>query len=124
MVFILRPLLLIMLLTQDISNNKRVLCIYANSADNPVYVEQLRLLAADRAGLTERDIVIEKYILNDHTAADFRQRTIKGSFTVILIGKDGGEKYRASKALTLQKLYAIVDAMPMRREEMRRKKDG
>jgi len=123
MVFILRPLLLIMLLAQDISNNKRVLCIYTISADNPAYVEQLRLLAADGPGLKERDIVIEKFIFNGQTVAGFRKRLVKVDFAIILTGKDGGEKYRSSKVLTLQKLYAIVDGMPMRREEMRRKKD-
>ncbi|MEN0050651.1 MAG: DUF4174 domain-containing protein, partial [Bacteroidota bacterium] len=44
------------------------------------------------------------------------------SFTVILIGKDGGEKLRRKgKLLTRKALYQTIDVMPMRRAEMRRK---
>lgn len=119
----IRLLLLVMLLTQDISNNKRVLRIYSRNGTTPAYAEQLRVLEADKPGLKERDIVIEKFIFNDHTVADFRERSVKGDFAIILIGKDGGEKYRSLEVLILSKLYVIVDAMPMRREEMRRKKN-
>ncbi len=34
-------------------------------------------------------------------------------FLVILVGKDGGEKFRTKKAISVLKLDEIVDAMPM-----------
>ncbi len=37
----------------------------------------------------------------------------------ILIGKDGGEKARCHDALDLEKWFAIIDAMPMGRAEIR-----
>jgi hypothetical protein len=40
-----------------------------------------------------------------------------GEFTVILIGKDGGEKFRSAKPVSVLKLDALVDAMPMGQEE-------
>lgn len=40
----------------------------------------------------------------------------------VLIGKDGGEKARQSDALDLTKWFALIDQMPMRREEMKRRK--
>lgn len=38
----------------------------------------------------------------------------------ILIGKDGGEKARQLDALDLTKWFALIDQMPMRRQEMKR----
>jgi hypothetical protein len=40
------------------------------------------------------------------------------TFTVLLIGKDGGEKLRQHTSIPIDKL----DAMPMRQAEMRRQK--
>jgi hypothetical protein len=40
----------------------------------------------------------------------------------VLIGKDGGEKLRRTTPLSPEELFAIVDAMPMRRAEMRERK--
>lgn len=37
----------------------------------------------------------------------------------ILIGKDGGEKARQQGALNLASWFALIDGMPMRREEIR-----
>jgi len=42
----------------------------------------------------------------------------KTANTVILIGKDGGVKYRA-KTLDLLEIYQRIDSMPMRQSEMR-----
>ena len=39
----------------------------------------------------------------------------------VLIGKDGGVKARQSGNLSLDEFFALIDTMPMRREEMRRK---
>jgi hypothetical protein len=38
-------------------------------------------------------------------------------FAVALVGKDGGEKFRSKKPISVLKLDALVDAMPMGREE-------
>ena len=40
------------------------------------------------------------------------------SFSVVLIGKDGGEKLRVNDIPDLQAIYAVVDGMPMRGSEM------
>ena len=43
----------------------------------------------------------------------------EGDFTVVLVGKDGGEKMRVSgEVLTRDALFARIDSMPMRRSEM------
>lgn len=111
-------LILTMLLSQ--TSNKRVLALYTTSADNATYKQQIQLLNADKPGLNDRDIVVETYIYNDKNAALFNKNQIKGFFTVTLTGKDGGEKYRSTQPITLQKLYSTVDAMPMRKQEVKK----
>lgn len=39
-------------------------------------------------------------------------------FTVVLIGKDGGEKLRINEVPDLRSVYAVIDGMPMRSREM------
>lgn len=40
------------------------------------------------------------------------------AFTVLLIGKDGGEKLRINEVPNLRTIYAVIDGMPMRNREM------
>ena len=55
-------------------------------------------------------------------AAAFRARfeLPLDAFEVVLVGKDGGVKERRTQALNPDELWAIIDAMPMRIDEMRR----
>jgi hypothetical protein len=46
-----------------------------------------------------------------------RFRVGRSEFAVVLVGKDGGEKFRTSKPVSVLRLDEIVDAMPMGREE-------
>lgn len=101
-------------------SNKRLLTIYTRSADNAFYKQQVQLLAEDKPGLEDRNMVIQTFVYNDSNASAFKKARIKSNFAVVLTGKDGGEKFRSTKPITLKDLYAIIDAMPMRRQEMRK----
>lgn len=89
----------------ELTAAKRVLVISAPDAAHPAYREQAAALLPEWSGLIERDFVIE---------SRFGAR----AFAVVLIGKDGGEKLRRSAPLATDELFAVVDAMPMRRAEM------
>ena len=114
-------LILTMILLQDQGKNKRVIALYTYNINNVAYQQQIKLLEADEPGLTDRNIIIKSIIYNNHTESRFKAQNIKGGFTLILIGKDGGEKFRSNKAVPLKQLYGLIDAMPMRRAEMRRR---
>jgi len=47
-----------------------------------------------------------------------RYRVAKGDTTVILVGKDGGEKLRTGDLADLERIFRLIDSMPMRRREM------
>lgn len=86
---------------------RRILVIAAPSRENPSYQQQAGELLAEWAGLIERDFVVQ---------TQFGAK----AFSVTLIGKDGGEKLRRESVLTTRELFAIVDAMPIRRAEIER----
>ncbi len=44
----------------------------------------------------------------------------RGEFNLVLIGKDGGVKYRSQQATETRDIFSTIDAMPMRQNEMRR----
>ena len=39
-------------------------------------------------------------------------------FVVLLVGKDGGEKFRSETPVPAQEVFRRIDAMPMRRREV------
>jgi len=86
----------------------RRLVIAAPASDSPAYRDQAALLLPAWPGLVERDFVVET-------------RFGAAAFSVVLIGKDGGEKLRRDRPVPPEELFALVDAMPMRREEIRRR---
>lgn len=110
--------------------------IFANSEDNASYQEQLQLLHDNEAELIDRDLVIYRLVdqkaiapkgqamktewANELTG---RYKQDKTSFFFVLIGKDGGVKLRSDQVVEMKKLFALIDGMPMRRAEMRRKKN-
>ena len=102
-------------------SNNRLLTIYAQSANNSYYLQQIQFLQGDKPGLDDRNVVIETHIYNKNNSSFFSKSHIKSDFVVVLTGKDGGEKYRSEHPITLEKLYAIIDAMPMRKQEMLKK---
>ena len=42
---------------------------------------------------------------------------------MVLVGKDGRVKRRRDEPMPPEELWAIIDAMPMRQDEMRRGRD-
>ena len=42
-----------------------------------------------------------------------------GCFAAVLVGKDGTVKHRSHEPVAPEKLYELIDAMPMRQREMR-----
>jgi hypothetical protein len=90
-------------------------------------------LRQHRAGLLDRDLVVIDLSFHDKripqsirpAAAELdslRSRyglTGESGSVFLLVGKDGGLKTRQSGELNLSRLFALIDTMPMRREEMR-----
>ena len=102
------------------STGKRQLLIFGQPQSQLV-VQQLEFLKKDAAGVEERDIVITLVANQNPSYKKYKVEASK-PLTVILVGKDGGEKHRTHNVITAQQLFALVDAMPMRQVEMRNTK--
>ena len=100
--------------------NHRIVLIFGNNTT--LVQRQLVLLQKDSSGLAERDLIVKQVKPGDNLYQTY-DIIFNEPFTVILIGKDGGEKYRSNSILTTNHLFTIIDAMPMRQAEMRRQKN-
>lgn len=109
----------------------RFLLVFAPSAGYAPGLAQIKELQPATAGFVERDLLLIRVYGNkvagptnkDLLAADLRQAfgIAPGAFTIILIGKDGGEKYRNTQVTKSATIFRIIDAMPMRQQEMQQK---
>jgi hypothetical protein len=105
---------------------RRVLLVCAADEANPALSQQRRVIAHWRAAAEERDLTVveivgDKVIGASDTAKTLRRRYSlpTHAFAVILIGKDGGIKLRRAQAIPAGTLEETIDAMPMRRAEVR-----
>jgi hypothetical protein len=110
---------------------KRPLVIFAPDAASGPLSAQRGVVARARDGFSERDMVVV-WVVGDSvtaelgggpglSAADLRRRygVARGAFRAVLVGKDGGTKISSAGPLSAGALFSTIDAMPMRRDEMR-----
>jgi len=109
----------------------RPVLVFVPGADHPLLSAQRAALAGEAPGLDDREIVVIEVVGDDVTvdgrpapglAAEGlrkRYRVGDGEAAALLVGKDGGVKMRQVRALSTKALYPTIDAMPMRRQEMR-----
>ena len=106
----------------DLRWKKRVIIIYAPNGSEQKLSQQEQLLHSHDAELKERDvtqIVLRSRAENPEIAERFN--LAKADFALLLIGKDGLEKLRSREVVSPETLFRLVDSMPMRQEEMRKK---
>ena len=116
----------------DMRDRYRPLLIFAPNGSEQL-AAQRNLLLPHRAELLDRQVMLvfffRKYAglwdfdIETNLAQESELRTSfhvpPKDFTVILIGKDGGEKFRSHTPVTIEQLNHVIDAMPMRQQEMR-----
>lgn len=109
----------------------RVLLVFAPGSDDAFLVEQRLVLASMAQGLSQRDLVVVEVVGSVVTgpampagvSADALRRRFgvaASAFRAVLVGKDGGAKLSEAAPIGADRLFAVVDAMPMRRQEMGR----
>lgn len=117
----------------------RPLLVFAPTDTDPRFLEQARSFGSKVSEMRERQVILipiamrneaatragwngaDEAELSKIEATEARRRfhIAPAEFAVILIGKDGGEKYRAHTPVTIERLNAVIDAMPMRQQEVR-----
>ena len=104
-----------------IYSSKRQILLFYNSNGIAAKEKQLSVLNSQLKEMQERDIEIHTYDVSNTAAAKQWKVSSKTPFTFILVGKDGGEKMRTDTVVSTAQLFAIIDAMPMRKNEMKKK---
>lgn len=140
----IKPLLFVVALfsalsgsAQDLSKHKwenRLILILTDDENNSAFQSQIAEFRKDLTGLKERKLIIYQVMPGEYkTGLDGENKKKSGrlyndyrktdaGFEVVLLGLDGGVKLQQNELLPLEKLYATIDVMPMRRREMERKK--
>ena len=101
----------------------RVLVLAAGDTGDFRLAAQRQALASARAGASERDLVTVEAVGQGADAVALRRRLgLPGdAFRAVLVGKDGGAKLTSEEPIQQQRLFSTIDAMPMRRDEARRR---
>lgn len=103
---------------------ERQVLLFYTEAGKEVWLKQKEELTSHELGIAERDILVKSMYIGSIKDVILKERNVDPSrnFTFILVGRDGGEKFRSNKFVTADQLFALIDAMPMRKIEQQRSK--
>ena len=117
---------------QQLVWNNRVLVIFAPTIDDALLKQQNSILSRVSEGLQDRDMVVIRASAGGNVTVDNELQgndsrdiyrhfsTAPDSFRVVLVGKDGTVKLSQFAPVTATALFDLIDAMPMRQQEMLR----
>lgn len=101
---------------------KRPVIVFADSADDPAFIEQMELLTRSALDLAVRDVVV--IVDTDPEARSaIRLKMRPRGFMLTLVGKDGNIKLRKPFPWDVREITRSIDKMPMRQREIRDAKD-
>lgn len=95
----------------------RPLVIFADSPNDPRFVEQMGLIAERPGDLVERDVIVITDTDPEARSA-IRQALRPRGFDLVLIGKDGERYLRKPFPWDVRELSRSIDKMPIRRREV------
>lgn len=102
---------------EDMIWRARPVVVFADSPNDPVFRQQMDLLAARSDDLAERDVIV--IIDTDPSArSDLRVRLRPRGFSMVLIGKDGEVKLRKPAPWDGREISRSIDKMPIRQQEV------
>jgi len=115
----------------------RLVLLFTPAPDDPTFEHQARLLNEQANALKERDVIVllitpdaftentGQFLTEANADKYYDQFGIaKHQVEMILLGLDGGEKFRAQNRVTPPSvLMELIDGMPMRRRELLRNKE-
>ena len=106
----------------DFKWRHRPVVVFAESALDPAFTEQMSLLRAREDELRARDVVV----ITDtepEPLSNLRRKLRPRGFMLVLIGKDGGVKIRKPFPWDVREITRSIDKMPIRKREIREQKE-
>ncbi|MEC7762282.1 MAG: DUF4174 domain-containing protein [Pseudomonadota bacterium] len=100
----------------DFKWEARPLVVFADSPNDPRYLEQLAFIADRPDDLIARDVVVITDTDPD-TLSPIRRELRPRDFMIVLIGKDGQKYLRKPVPWDVREISRSIDKMPVRRQE-------
>lgn len=96
----------------------RPLIVFANTANDPRFDEQMEYLLERIDQLVERDVII--IVDTDPDAETSVRQTLRPrNFSLVLIAKDGRVAFRKPFPWEVREITRSIDKMPIRQQELR-----
>lgn len=97
----------------------RLVVVFADTAQDPAYLRQMRALEAGVPALIEREAVV---VVDTDPAADSAWRRVlrPEGFALVLIDKDGTVMLRKPVPWDMREISRAIDRFPQRRQELGR----
>lgn len=97
----------------------RPVVVFADTPDDPSFVEQMRALRGQPGMLLERDVVV--IVDSDPSMGSiWRQQLHPRGFSLVVMDKDGQVKQRKPLPWDVREISRAIDRFPLRRQEMGR----
>jgi hypothetical protein len=97
-------------------DTKRPLLLFAPSDKDARLLTELQRLDVAQKAWRERDVVVALCI-GDYPALRARLGVPPQHFVAVLVGKDGGEKFRTEDVFAVDEITRRIDSMPMGKQE-------
>lgn len=96
----------------------RPVVVFADTPNDPRFVQQIALLEQRKAELLDRDVIV----ITDTDPAgrsELRRQLRPRGFMLALVGKDGRVALRKPAPWDVRELTRVIDKMPLRQQEIR-----
>jgi hypothetical protein len=100
---------------------KRPVVVFADSTDDPAFIEQMELLRAEEDELLARDVLVITDT-DPEVRSDLRLKMRPRGFMLVLVGKDGEVELRKPFPWNVREISRSIDKMPLRKREIREEK--
>ncbi|TJZ93760.1 DUF4174 domain-containing protein [Paracoccus gahaiensis] len=99
--------------------NARPVVVFADTPDDPAFLQQVAALERDSRALAARDVVV---VVDSDPAANslWRQQLRPRGFSLVVIDKDGQVKIRRPSLWDAREIGRAIDRLPLRRQEIGR----
>ncbi|PPB80316.1 uncharacterized protein DUF4174 [Albidovulum inexpectatum] len=103
---------------EDFVWKKRPIVVFADSPNDPAFVNQMLYLADDPQELIKRDVVVIVDTDPSQKSA-VREKLRPRGFSMVLLDKDGAVKLRKPLPWSVREIVRAIDKFPLRQQEIR-----
>jgi len=96
----------------------RPVVVFADSPNDPRFIQQMDLLNERKEALLERDVVVITDT-DPSTLSPVREKLRPRGFMLAIIGKDGAIEARKPSPWDVREITRAIDKMPLRQQEIR-----